>query len=213
MKKRSVGDKVYIRLGCKGEYRGTGLEPTNANEGTIVDSFNNGDNGTWFFPQEYKDVVYQVRFLTGEGRLSEIKEGFFKLHQLCNERRNRFTTYNKTCLVCKQQLVTGSKIQLVHSQCREIYYKGLKKRNRADRVTSPFRVQQARSNSFINIYPCEACGYMLITKKINLLNKVTHEMDEHYLCPRCLSELRCGYLKPFTWEKEASADSKVADRK
>lgn len=202
---KKIGDKIYIRLGCRGEYRGSGSDPTNADEGTIIDFFNNGDNGIEFFPAEYRDIVYQVRFSRDGGPLSEIKEGFFKPHQICSQRRNRFLIYHKTCLVCEKQLVTGSKIQLVHSQCREIYYKGLKKRNRAERVTSPFRVQQARSNSFINIYPCEACGYMLITKKINLINKVTREMDKHYLCPRCLSELRCGFLKPFTWEKvEAS---------
>ena len=127
----------------------------------------------------------------------------------------------KICKQCDQVFVTTSRIQVVHPECRDEYYKTFrKKRYRKNRnvvivdgeriskkTGKPVRkftegagnaVEQARKRYFD--LPCEVCGNKL-TKAREFYHAETDELKEHHLCPNHLAAFRLGYLEALTWKQ------------
>lgn len=97
----------------------------------------------------------------------------------------------RQCRECSQPLSTTSTKQIVHAECRKAYYS--KMRSNPEGLAK-LRLVSNRSKWFINEQPCAACAYTLITKKKMFTNEAYH------LCPRCIAELRCGFMEALTWK-------------
>ena len=112
-----------------------------------------------------------------------------------------YELYTRPCRQCGKDLVTTSTRKVVHDECRKAYYDEYHKRR--FRETRPLdKVTQTRNRSrvLVNDQPCAACSYMLITKKRKFYNRAAKKMEEFNLCPRCLAEIRCGFMEVFTWK-------------
>lgn len=115
---------------------------------------------------------------------------------------NKLQLYNKICRQCNKPLTATSKIQVVHAECRIEYYQGIGKKKYETTLMNWTRVRTGiRQRWFINEYPCEVCGYLLMTKAKRFYSITTSQVQEHYLCPTHLMEWRAGFLEALTWKK------------
>ena len=105
--------------------------------------------------------------------------------------------YNRPCRQCHELMRTTSTKQVVHPECRRAYYARMRNNPAGFRK---MRIERARSRWFINDQPCAACGYAQITRKKEFINPATQAKETHHLCPRCLAEIRCGFMEALTWK-------------
>lgn len=116
--------------------------------------------------------------------------------------KGKIELFSRPCRFCGKTMQTTSRKQVVHPECRIEYYKQAAKERYIKRNPSGLRdltMRRNRSRYRIKEEPCAACKYILITKE----KKFIVEEKEHIvnLCPRCLVEVRCGFLTPLTWER------------
>ena len=111
----------------------------------------------------------------------------------------RFEVITKLCKHCQQPLITTSKRELVHAQCRQEYYSAY----HAKRIGYiPINTTRNRSKFYVNDQPCAACGYILLTKPRKYWNALALKKETINLCSNCIAEIRCGYLEAGTWKKK-----------
>ena len=130
----------------------------------------------------------------------------------------RYELLNKICAHCGKVFTTTSRRDKVHPECRQEYYLSYQRKKYVHKriISSKSNLARAREKYFINGQPCEACGFMDLTKKRSFLNEMTGKLEEFYLCPNCIALWRCGMMKAFSWERipaEAPSATVTAQKK
>lgn len=102
----------------------------------------------------------------------------------------------RQCRECSNPMATTSTKQVVHPECRKAYYS---KKRRNPEGLAKLRFAQNRSKWFINEQPCVSCAASGVTYSLMTREKKFLETKYH-LCPRCIAELRCGFIEELTWK-------------
>jgi len=161
----------------------------------IVTNIETGDKRD---PFDFYKVT--VHFSTG------VEDLRWPIHNFCSGKPKKgYNVLRKICRQCNKPFNTTSSIEVVHAECRGEYYRGLNRRQYEKRET-PCRIKKARSYWFIKKEPCSCCGLILLTKKKRYFNEGTRAMEYFYLCPLCISLVRCGFKEPITWKDLDTAE-------
>ena len=113
----------------------------------------------------------------------------------------KYETYSKLCLQCNEVLVTTSKREKVHAACRQKFYLNYQKTRY--RLKTKMEISNASKNIkkyWVNDQPCASCGFSLLTKKKELVNNVSGQLEEYHICPNCLALWKCGMLELSSWK-------------
>ncbi len=113
-------------------------------------------------------------------------------------RKLPYAVINKICLQCQQPLTTTSTREKVHAACRAEYYAHYHRKNYQSKKMNAYVALRERARYFDG--PCEACGYIHLTKARRFFHAEPGEVKEHRLCPNCLALWRCGRLEALTWK-------------